>query len=119
MKLYEIMQVLNDNMEAEDNKLYDFILYGCEDYNSYLKTLSVKRKEPLKDREIGHTKYVILAVRSKFKHKDCTYDIFNTPKCQLRILWAKNGYEVLKLVEFNKNLGFGDCYVFRVKECDA
>ena len=116
MTLYEILHLLNDYMESKEEKLYDFLLYGCGDYGSFLRTQSTRRAEPLEDREIGEFKYVILAVRFRFKHKNCTHDIFNTPKCQLQVYWAKNGYEVLKLVELCKNLGFGDCYVFPLRE---
>ena len=117
MKLYEIMQVLNDNMDVEDNKLYDFILYGCSDYRDYLRNQSCKRNEPLKDREIDNVKYVLLAVRYGFKEENCGFDTHNKSKSYLQVYWAKNGFEIGKLVELNKQMGFGDCYVFRVKEC--
>ena len=115
MTLYQIMQLLNDNMESKDNRLRDFLLYGCGDYGSFLKTQAVKRKEPLPDREVGDFKYVVLAVRFGFKHKSCTHDIFNTPKCLLQVYWAKDGYDVLKIVELNKNLGFEDCFAFPLR----
>lgn len=115
LTLYQIMQLLNDNMESKDNKLRDFLLYGCGDYGSFLRTQATKRIEPLEDREIGGFKYVVLGVRSGFKHKNVGHDIFNTPKCHLQVYWAKNGYEVLKLVALNKNLGFDDCYAFPLR----
>lgn len=116
MTLYEILHLLNDYMESKEEKLYDFLLYGCGDYGGFLRTQATRRTEPLPDREIGIFKYVILAVRFRFKHKDCGFDIWNAPKSLMQVYWAKNGYEVLKLVELNKNLGFGDCYVFPLRE---
>lgn len=116
MTLYEILHLLNDYMESKEEKLYDFLLYGCGDYGSFLRTQATRRAEPLEDREVGEIKYVILAVRFGFKHKNCTHDIFNTPKCHLQVYWAENGYKVGKIVALNKNLGFGDCYAFPLRE---
>ena len=117
MTLYHILRVINDSMGFEDNGLFAFITWGCGDYDSFLRTQFCKRTEPLKDREIANVKYVLLAVRFGFKQEDCDFDSHNTPKAYLQVYWAKNGYEIGKLVELNKQMGFEDCYVFRVKEC--
>ena len=115
MTLYQIMQLLNDNMEAKDNRLRDFLLYGCKDYGSFLRTQATKRKEPLPDREVGDFKYVVLAVRFGFKYKNIGHDIFDTPKCHLQVFWVENGYEVGRIVALNKNLAFDVCYAFPLK----
>ena len=116
MTLYHIMQHLNDNMESKNNGLRDFLLYGCKDYGSFLRTQATKRKEPLPDREVGDFKYVVLAVRFGFKYKNIGHDIFDTPKCHLQVFWVENGYEVGRIVALSKNLGFGDCYAFPLRE---
>ena len=115
MTLYQIVQFLNDNMESKNNGLSDFLLYGCEDYGSFLRTQATKRSAPLPDRDVGNFKYVVLAVRFGFKHKNVSHDIFNAPKCHLQVYWAESGYKVGKIVALNKNLGFADCYAFPLR----
>ncbi|MBR6606258.1 MAG: hypothetical protein IKK92_10420 [Prevotella sp.] len=122
MTLYQIMQLLNDNMDSKNNRLRNFLLHGCEDYGSFLSTQPAKRKEPLPDRDVGNFKYVILAVRGGFKHKSIGHGIFDTPTCQLQVYWAENGHKVGRIVALNKNLGFDDCYTFplrRINENDC
>lgn len=116
MTLYEILHLMNDYMESKGDRLYNFSLYGCGDYGNFLRTQATKRTEPLENREIGEYKYAILAVRFGFRHRNCAFDIFNSPKSLMQVYWAKDGYEVLKLVELNKVLGFADCYAFPLKE---
>ncbi len=118
MTLYQILHLLDDNMESKKNQLFDYLLYGCSDFGTHLEIKATKRAEPLPDRDIGEYKYVVFAVRFKFKHKNCTHDIFNTPKSLMRIQWAKNGYEVGKIVALSKNLGFGECYAFPLREVE-
>ncbi len=118
MTLYQILQLINDNMEAKKNQLYDYLLHGCSDFGTHLEIKATKRVEPLPNRDIGEFKYVVFAVRFKFKHKNCTHDIFNTPKSLMRIQWAKNGCEAGRIVALSKNLGFGDCYIFPLREVE-
>lgn len=118
MTLYQIMQLLNDNMDSKDNRLREFLLYGCEDYGNFLRTQATKRPEPLPDREVGEFKYVVLAARFGFKQKNVGHDIFNTPNCHLQVYWVENGYEVGRIIALNKNLGFDDCYAFPLREAN-
>ena len=105
MTLYQVCQKINDYLEVKDNCIFDYLVWGSTDNGDFLRTQFSKRKTPLKDKDLGEVRFIVMGMQHDFNPTEFTFTE-NTSKAQVQVFWCKRGLEVKNVVEINNNLGY-------------
>ncbi len=115
MTLYQVFQCLNDSLEAEDNLVFNYLIWSAIPYCGTYRSQSHKRAEPIEDVDLGDGfKYVVIGHRQKFRFKRFFFDK-DTATMDYQIFVVRSGLEVKRAVEVNIEFGYKENMAFRLK----
>lgn len=118
MTLYQVCQKINDYLEASNTQVLDYLIWSSIDKGNFIRTQSKKNKNPIKDKDIGEVKYIVLGMQKDFNLADYTFKK-DLPNAQVQVFWCKRGLEVRDIVAFNNSQGYFHNIAIVVREGDC
>lgn len=115
MRLYEIVQKVDDLLTPDTHLLYNYILKTSDNNGTFLRTSCIIRPTSISDEEVGEVEFIIAAFQDSFKETDICIDynreLGHIPKMKLQIYFNSNLRSKEKAIETNKLLGYPFYYV--------
>lgn len=105
MTLYQVCQKINDYLETPNNQVFNYLIWSSADKANFIRTQSNKNKIPIKDKDLGEVKFVVLGMQKDFDLADYTFDK-DLPNAQIQVFWCKRGLEVRDVVALNNSQGY-------------
>ena len=109
MKMYDALGYINNGLGFKDNQLFDYIIWTSSEEGIFLKTQSVTRQEPLKDKSVD-CKWLMLALKTPIDSVSLNYGLNKTLSTELRVYFLKSAKEIQQYKEITERLGYPYVY---------
>lgn len=110
--MFDVLGHLNNRFNYNHMQLFLYIIWATDfKDDSMLSTKPIVLEEPIKDRKID-CKWVLLATKEKLEEVSLDFRIGKQPETEMRVYFAKNAIEIMKVKEKLTKEGFGYIYVY-------
>ena len=107
-----------NKLEFENNELFHYLIWTSGDYGNFLRTLTVARQEPIKDKKI-ECKWVMLAMQEKMDREKLNFSVGKITDIRVQVYFARSAKEVMSYKEINENIGYPYVYTFLAEDYDV
>ena len=109
MHMYDALGYIDRGLGFENKQLFNYIVWTSSEDNNFLRTHTITRKEPVKDRKV-ECKWIMIAFQEPIEKVSLDYRLNKKPPTKLQICFLKNAREVQEYKEINEKQGYSFVY---------